>query len=594
LPAIISEEKISEIRERCSILTIVSGYLSLKKSGNNYFGLCPFHSEKSPSFTVNEDKGIFHCFGCGTGGNVFTFLMRIEGISFPEAVRKIAEIEGIEIPEGSRGHAKEEDSKREGLFAVHEKVVDHYHRLLMRSHQSADVRDYLKKRGLDSATAREWRLGYGGSGFSSFAEIIDSQKLREAAEKTGLINKGRREGYYDRFRKRLIFPICDINNRVIALGGRELFGNGPKYLNSPESLIYSKGNILYGLSKTKNAIRGKGQAIVVEGYIDLLSLYSAGIKNVVATLGTALTINQANLLKRYCKKLVLLFDSDEAGIRAAMRALEVSMNAGLQANVLTLPEGEDPDSFVQKFGGSMLLSNIEEKAMPSMDYIVEKKLQTRKLSSPQDVASLVYEMVPFIKLITDSLERSLTVRRLSGQINVEETLIWDALGKGKNSRTVGKTEQEQTSKKKSACEVAQETIIELMMRYENILDRSIDTGIIGLFVDNELKKIGEKIVEIYTDKGSISPSALIDSLDNNELQKKVSEMLLKEETAQGDSPLEIFVDCKNILKEQLLIEEENAISNKLISAQQRKDYDEINALLQKKQEVLQKRKKAVL
>ncbi len=594
MPAIISEEKISEIRERCSILTIVSGYLSLKKSGNNYFGLCPFHSEKSPSFTVNEDKGIFHCFGCGTGGNVFTFLMRIEGISFPEAVRKIAEIEGIEIPEGSRGHAKEEDSKREGLFAVHEKVVDHYHRLLMRSHQSADVRDYLKKRGLDSATAREWRLGYGGSGFSSFAEIIDSQKLREAAEKTGLINKGRREGYYDRFRKRLIFPICDINNRVIALGGRELFGNGPKYLNSPESLIYSKGNILYGLSKTKNAIRGKGQAIVVEGYIDLLSLYSAGIKNVVATLGTALTINQANLLKRYCKKLVLLFDSDEAGIRAAMRALEVSMNAGLQANVLTLPEGEDPDSFVQKFGGSMLLSNIEEKAMPSMDYIVEKKLQTRKLSSPQDVASLVYEMVPFIKLITDSLERSLTVRRLSGQINVEETLIWDALGKGKNSRTVGKTEQEQTSKKKSACEVAQETIIELMMRYENILDRSIDTGIIGLFVDNELKKIGEKIVEIYTDKGSISPSALIDSLDNNELQKKVSEMLLKEETAQGDSPLEIFVDCKNILKEQLLIEEENAISNKLISAQQRKDYDEINALLQKKQEVLQKRKKAVL
>lgn len=591
MSAIISEDKISEIRERCSIIAVVSGYLSLKKSGRNYFGLCPFHSEKSPSFTVNEDKGIFHCFGCGTGGNVFTFLMRIEGVSFPDAVRQIAENEGIELPDYQNGYEKKENSERDTLFAIHEKAIAFYHRLLMRSHQSEKVREYLKKRGLNSATANEWQLGYGGTGFSSFAEVLDSETLLAAAEKTGLINKSKRKGYYDRFRQRLIFPIRNINGRVLALGGREMLGNGPKYLNSPESPIYTKGNILYGLSKTKNEIRNKGETVVVEGYMDLLSLYSAGIKNVVATLGTALTINQANLLKRYSNKLILLFDSDAAGIKAAMRAVEISMTVGLQTYVMTLPEGEDPDSFVRKFGASLLLSNMKERAMPAIDYILEKKLQTKKLSSPQEVASLVYDIVPFLKLINDDLERSLTVKRLSCQINVDETLIFDALKKGKNLKAKIKTDHGKAFKNKTKSEVAQETIIELMMTDENILNSSICSEVLEIFGNIELKKIGEKIVEIYSGKREIIPSLLIDSLNNSELQKKVAEIVLKGKIVQGASSLEIFRDCENILKEQLLIEEENKISRKLIIAQKRKNYDEINSLLQEKQGILHKRKK---
>jgi len=520
--------------------------------------------------------------------------MRVEGIPFPEALRKIAEMEGIDLPEESKGCNKKEDSERESLFDIHEQAADFYHRLLMRSHQSAEVRDYLKKRGLDSATANEWQLGYGGSGFSSFAESLDGAKLLGVAEKAGLISKNNRGGYYDRFRKRLLFPISDIGGRVLALGGREIDGKGPKYINSQESPLYTKGKTLYGLSKTKNEIRGREEAIVVEGYMDLLSLYRSGIKNVVATLGTALTVHHANLLTRYCKKLVLLFDSDEAGGKAAMRALEVSMKAGLQAYVLTLPEGEDPDSFVGKFGAGALLSEIEERALPAIDYILENKLQTKKLSSPQDVASLVYEMTPFLRMITDSLERSLTIKRLSDQINVDERLILDALGKSRGIKDSPAGDSGKLFQKKPKSEVAEETILELMMTDEEVLNKCIDSETTRLFRNDELKKIAETIVEVYNGSGEISPAILIDFLDNNDWRKKVSEIAVKGEIAQGYSTLDVFKDCEGILKEQLLIEEEDAISRKLLSAQKRKDYEEINSLLQKKQEVLHKRKKAAL
>ena len=438
MSSFIPDEKVEEVRERCNIVEVVSGYVSLKKAGRNFVGLCPFHSEKTPSFTVNEEKGIFHCFGCGTGGNVFSFLTRIEGRSFPEVVRELAEKEGVELPrqDASPAYNKERERvsrEKDKLLGVNEEAAVFYQNLLMKSAEGEDARSYLKGRGIDSEIAKEWRLGYGGREWSTFSNRLKSSDSIKTAEKAGLILERKKGGHYDRFRKRLIFPICDLKGKVVAFGGRILDGDGPKYMNSPESPIYTKGKLLYGLNVAKEGIRTEGEAILVEGYMDLLSLYGAGIRNVAGTLGTALTVSQALLLKRFCKKVILLFDSDEAGVKAALRAFDILSGEGVAALVLTLPEGEDPDSFVTKEGAEALREKIKD-AVPALDFFLGEKMKGRDISSPAEAAAVIHEVNPFLKRIKDPVERSLAVKKVAERMAVDEEILLDALKSGKRQK----------------------------------------------------------------------------------------------------------------------------------------------------------------
>lgn len=594
----IPDDKIEEIRERCSIVSIVSGYVSLKKAGSNYLGLCPFHNEKTPSFTVNEDKGIFHCFGCGTGGNVYSFLTRIEGKSFPEVVRDLAEKEGVELPSSDKPVDREEeerkDKERSGLLSVHKTAAELYHRLLMRSPEGQVARDYLKSRGISDDIAREWKLGYGGKGWSSLFDRLEGDEEVAAAENGGLIIKGKKGTYYDRFRERLIFPISDLRGNVIAFGGRILSGDGPKYMNSPESPVYSKGKLLYGFERSREAVRTSGEAIVVEGYMDLLALYGAGIMNVVAPLGTALVAGQARQLKRFCDSAILLFDSDSAGIKATVRGVDVLMEGGVAPKVLTLPEGEDPDSFIRGSGVEALSEKLGN-ALPAIDFLLDIKLAEMPSSSPHDKAKVIGEIKPYIAKIQDSIEKALTVKRVAERMTVDEQLISDAVFVSSAKRPAHtKGRAPEPLQKKNKGYAAEEMIVALMLHEVEVLELALERKIVQKFRDEDLRKIAGLMAAFSQDGREVTAAALVDAAEGEGLDAKISRLGVIETFEEDVSPLKVFEECEASVKEQYLIEKEQLISERLKLAQEKNDKAMIESLLIEKREIFMARKKGIL
>ncbi len=349
------DNKIEEIKSRVDIVELASEYLTLKKAGRNFIGLCPFHQEKTPSFTVNRDKQIFYCFGCGEGGNVITFLMKIADKTFPEAIKDLAEKTGVVLPPMISGkESRQKDSLKENILNLNLRAAQHFNRNLS-SGAGKVVREYLQNRSISEETIKQFRLGFAPDTWRSLTDFIEgSGSSLKLAEQAGLIISGKEGSFYDRFRGRLIFPIENIFGEIVAFGGRVMETGEPKYLNSPESPVYIKGKNLYGLNKTKEEIRKKGFALIVEGYFDLISLWNAGIGNVVATLGTALTREHLELLRRYTVEVVALFDPDEAGRKALDRSLELFLSMRMRARALILPGGCDPDDYVKKHGKNKL------------------------------------------------------------------------------------------------------------------------------------------------------------------------------------------------------------------------------------------------
>ncbi|MBU1871342.1 MAG: DNA primase, partial [Candidatus Omnitrophica bacterium] len=345
----IPENILDDILSRIDIVELISGYFPLKRAGRNLRALCPFHHEKTPSFMVNPQKQIFHCFGCGKGGNVVSFLMEYERMDFIEAVKTLARKTGVELPKN------EASSKSSGLitslYKVNEFAVKFY-RDFLNSASGAAARTYLSKRSLSNDTVNLFQLGLSPDKWEGLFNYLRTKNASPALlEKSGLVSKGQNQGYYDRFRKRLVFPIFDVKSRVLALGAR-LLEDAPgmaKYINSPESLIYVKGRHLYGLNLTREAIRKEDYAIVVEGYFDCISVFQAGIKNVVASLGTSLTAEQIRLIKRYTRNVIMVYDSDQAGQDATLRSLDMFIQEDMNTRVAILPVNFDPDSFLRKF-----------------------------------------------------------------------------------------------------------------------------------------------------------------------------------------------------------------------------------------------------
>ncbi|MEA1970260.1 MAG: DNA primase, partial [Thermodesulfobacteriota bacterium] len=326
----IPQEKIGEIKSRVNIVDLVSEYVTLKKTGRNFVGLCPFHKEKTPSFSVNPEKQIFYCFGCGEGGDIFAFLMKINGASFAESARYLANKAGIEIPARKMtGAERTVASEKEKLNRINAMAADWFSEQLS-SENGLAARDYLDQRKMGAAIIGEFRLGYSPEGWSHLVNYFEGRKVPLGlVEKTGLIISKNNDRFYDRFRGRLIFPIEDLSGRVVAFGGRALGDDMPKYLNSPESPVYTKGRVLYGMYRTKDSIRNKDYVIIVEGYVDLLSLRDAGVSNVVATLGTALTREQVELIRRFTRNVAVIFDPDEAGRHAVERSLKLFLEENM-------------------------------------------------------------------------------------------------------------------------------------------------------------------------------------------------------------------------------------------------------------------------
>ncbi len=365
------DDKIEEVRSRADIVEIVGAHVRLRRAGRNFVGLCPFHNEKTPSFSVNAERGFFHCFGCGVGGSAFNFIMRVEGLTFPEAVRSLAKKYGVTIPE--HDVAGPAAGEREAMLKASEVAAEFFAHVLWNTTDGAMARDYLKARGISVETARAFMIGFAPSRPSSLAKALEKRGLRDAGVKVGLVKRDGSDAY-DMFRGRVMFPIRDAQGRAIAFGGRVLDARLPKYINSPESPLYSKARTLYGLFEARQAISssassGRDRAILVEGYFDVIALWQAGFKEAVAGCGTALTVDQLRVLSRYTKNVIACFDGDAAGRKASMRALEIFLQAGLLGRGIFIPSGFDPDTFVRERGAAAF-AELTEKSELLVDYFI--------------------------------------------------------------------------------------------------------------------------------------------------------------------------------------------------------------------------------
>jgi DNA primase len=426
----IPESKIEEIRNSVDIVDVISQHVQLRKRGKNFVGLCPFHSEKTPSFTVNEEKQIFHCFGCHTGGNVFKFLTEFHKISFVEAVQELAEQQGITI-EFDKQEYTEQQSEQEILYDINTEAARYFLNNLLNDEEGEFARKYLQERNIKTQTLRSFGLGYALRGWENLINYAKSRNLNiDKCIQLGLIGKNSEGKLYDKFPGRLIFPIFSPNGRVVAFAGRVLDPNdtGAKYINSPESLIYIKGRILYGLSFAKDDIRRLDKAIIVEGYMDLISLYQSGIKNVVAVSGTALTDDQVQLLSRYTKNVVLLFDADVAGIKASMRSIEILLKRDMEVKIVSLPKGEDPDSYVNKYGKEEF-EELIKRAENFLEYETRYYETQGKFDDPATAAEAIRELVKPVALINDELKRNLLIKNIAQKFNLREKLLESELDK---------------------------------------------------------------------------------------------------------------------------------------------------------------------
>ncbi len=422
-----SDDLVNQVRESNDILSVVSESVQLKKVGGRYVGLCPFHAERTPSFTVSPDKQLFYCFGCHAGGNVFTFIMKLEGLTFREAVRRLGERAGIDVSENPETQAEREArERRERAYRLNELAMKYYAKVLLKSAAAGPAREYLAQRGVSPEAQELFSVGYAPPSWNGLITAMGRSGapphlLAEAglaAVDTG--SSGRR--YYDRFRNRVIFPIVNVYNRVVGFGGRALDDSTPKYLNSPESPVFNKRANLYGLNRAADHIRARQTAVLVEGYMDVVAAHQAGVGNAVATLGTALTREQARMISRYAQRVVMCYDADSAGSAATERGVGTISGIGLDVMVAMLPEGHDPDSLVRHFGGEALDGAIQQ-AVPYARYRIEQILGATDMSALESRLSAAEAVVAVVADLAGEVERAEYVRELSGRLGVDPSAL---------------------------------------------------------------------------------------------------------------------------------------------------------------------------
>ena len=425
---IYSDELLEEIRSRNDIVEVISQYVVLKRSGRNYFGLCPFHNEKSPSFSVSPDKQIFHCFGCGVGGNVFHFIMKIENINFVESVQMLAERAGINLPTTGSFQDEKLAKLKAKVYDVNNFSAEYYHKNLYKP-TSKLGQEYIKKRKLDNNTLKSFMIGFSGE-FDELYRALKAEGFQdEEILASGLVNKTREGRYIDRYRHRIMFPIQDTRNRVIAFGGRVLDDSKPKYINSPENIVYSKGRNLFGLNVARKSNPGvMKRLLIVEGYMDAISLYQRGITNVVASLGTALTDAQGRLLIKSTEQVILGYDSDGAGQAAIIRGMEILKNMGCDIRILQISGAKDPDEFVVKYGPDRFKKCMDD-AISVVEYKVKNLKKELNVENASDKIKFLTAIAKIISEVDSSIEREVYVDKISSAYNISKEAIYAEINK---------------------------------------------------------------------------------------------------------------------------------------------------------------------
>lgn len=569
----IPENIIDQVRDKTDITEVIGRYIPLKRAGRNFKAPCPFHNEKTPSFMVSPAKQIFHCFGCGAGGNVFNFIMKYERLQFPEAVRSLAERAGINIPEPSQA-SSEAASLAQKLHQVNELAASFYQDNLLKTEYGKMSREYMQNRGINRDVIEKFKLGYALKAWDGFINFAKRKGLTTAIlEKTGLVLKKNNTSMYDRFRDRLIFPILDIKGKVKGFGGRVLNEGMPKYMNSPETHIYNKGSHLYGLNLAWEDIRRSDEAVVVEGYLDLLTPYQHGSRNIVASLGTALTVDQIRLLKRFTNNIVTLFDADQAGEQATLRSLDLIIQEDMRVRVAELPSGADPDSFIRKYGKERFESAITN-AQDLFDYKLKLLASKFNPKSTEGKAKIAEEMLPTIYKIKNAILKSEYMKKLAESLAIDREALKTELAKVKPDYSyrykVDKKLEPVHSKK--VIRHAERILAGLMIEDGSAISMVKENLEESDFKNDFVKKIVNALFTLHTEKRVVNPSKLISFFGNEEIGSYISELIANSENlVDKEKNLE---DCIQWIKRDNLKVKLDSMQSQIKTAQDSGNYEE--------------------
>ncbi|MDA1737434.1 DNA primase [Bacillus cereus] len=445
----IPEEVVEQIRTSSDIVEVIGEYVQLRKQGRNYFGLCPFHGENSPSFSVSSDKQIFHCFGCGEGGNVFSFLMKMEGLAFTEAVQKLGERNGIAVAEYTSGQGQQEDISDDTVIMqqAHELLKKYYHHLLVNTEEGNEALSYLLKRGITKEMIEKFEIGYASPAWDAATKILQKRGLSlSSMEQAGLLIRSEKDGsHYDRFRGRVMFPIYTLQGKVIAFSGRALGDDTPKYLNSPETPIFHKSKLLYNFHQARPFIRKRGQVVLFEGYADVLAAVKSGVEEAVATMGTALTEEQAKLLRRNVETVVLCYDGDKAGREATMKAGQLLLQVGCQVKVTSLPDKLDPDEYVQQYG-TTAFENLVKSSISFVGFKINYLRLGKNLQDESGKEEYVKSVLKELSLLQDAMQAESYLKSLSQEFSYSMETLLNQLHQYRKEQKVQQKQVKQVSK----------------------------------------------------------------------------------------------------------------------------------------------------
>ena len=588
---------IDDLKDRADLVRIIEPYAPLKKKGANWMACCPFHQEKTPSFSVNPSKGFYKCFGCGKGGNAFTFLMEIEGLNFPEAVQRVAEMHGIPLPEPvDDGQYKQARKRKEEKKQLADQVID-LNKIALefweaelqgKSKKAKDARAYLEKRGISEDVQKQFRIGFAPDSWDSLLNHLKEKGTDEKLiEQSGLVSVNEeKDRVFDRFRGRIIFPVLDVDGRPVAFGARAMGDEQPKYLNSPETAAYVKGQHLYGLFQGKEPIRQKKFAILVEGYLDLIALHQFGITNVAASLGTAFTPEQAKLLSRFTKKVVINYDGDSAGIKAARRAVEELLPQDFEIKVLVLPNGMDPDDFLRA-NGTDAYNTARGQATPFLYFVFDASMKGRSLANPKHKAEAIEDVVPVLAAIKNPIQKRESFDQAMDYFRVDDAGLkrdlWHAVKSGQNAPTeVIKREVKRVAKAKIT--VAEHQLLEMLIH-----DAELRQMVLPILEESDYESLATSGIfrAMYAIDGrgeEMDLGAILNETMGDEIAEDLVPMLMIGEPKRGEGEVldSVFHEAENCilsLRSMAIQNRIQEVSQELLAAEQMGDLDLVNALV---------------
>ncbi len=556
----IPETVIDQVRLSIDIVDVVGDHVALTRRGKSFVGLCPFHDDSTPSLNVSQEKQIYKCFACGAGGNSFTFLRDIENISFIEAVRQLADRAGIALPDAKPADPDQQEVFDQ-LYRANELAVKYFHHILTQDEKAADAMAYLENRGINRDIIDAFSIGYAPDQWDGFLQVATRRGFSpQILERAGLVSHRQTGGgFYDRFRNRITFPIHAATGRPVAFGARALDPNEQaKYINSPETPVYNKSAILYGLWRDRDAIRDAGEALVVEGYMDLIALAQYGIENAVASSGTALTTDQARLLRRYAPKTILIFDGDTAGATAAMRGIGSLFEVGLEVRVVTLPENHDPDSYVRAHGPDGLL-RLTENAAPAIDFLMEQFEQRDDLSTIDGKTRTAHALAELVGRIKDNALKQLVIKDIAEKIGIdEETLISIAQTQRRSTRSQnGQPEPESYDTRPRS----ERELLTFLMQHPETADTVLQQISPDNFTNSAYRQIATMIAQNRQQKQSIEAAHLIDQCNDDRLSRILTDLSLDTDIANPNIniPIQDYIhkfQLKNLESEIELLEKQ--------------------------------------